>query len=563
MNKSQGNHQDIVSSLLEEKKLSYEIKDASHAFEILVADLVLQNKALGYDDLTYGIVDGGGDGAIDSIYVFVDGTLCDPSTLDVNALKNEKSTKPHVEIYIIQSTTTKGFKQAKLDSLKKTVNAIFNPNDSYISKVNKAVQSYGEAIRAIIKVLALRKPNFEINIWYACFQENTEVHPDIKFISDEIISDIQKYLTTARSKFHFAGCDALYKLYDSGKITQFGLPLEGANETTQGDAYLILLPFKNHIDFLSDEDGNINQELFEANVRDYQGSVTVNKKIYNALVNVKEEDFWWLNNGVTIIADGATRQGGILTLESPSIVNGLQTSNEIFNYAQDHPDNFKADTRRLLVKVIPTASPEIQARVIEATNSQTPVNPASLRGLAPVHRQIEIFFESNGEFYERRKGYYKNRGKPRSLVSSITEVAQAVMAIALHKPSAARARPTSLLSNDATHEEVFSSNYHLSLYLNCRNIIRAAEKEIEAELPSFDLRNRNNIKFHVAATCAKIAGISSSSWPKADTKALIEQMKAVIPEVAKIYRAKGGTDSVAKNQEFQQACFDFAETFTK
>ncbi|MGJ3232391.1 MAG: hypothetical protein ACFE0P_11395 [Oceanicaulis sp.] len=91
MPQPQGNHQGIIDSLIDLKKEAYEIDDDSNAFEILVADLVLQNKALGYDDLTNGIVDGGGDGAIDSIYVFVDGTLIDPSMVDTASLKNEKS----------------------------------------------------------------------------------------------------------------------------------------------------------------------------------------------------------------------------------------------------------------------------------------------------------------------------------------------------------------------------------------------------------------------------------------------------------------------------------------
>ena len=141
MGQTQGNHQGIIKALLEEKKKVYEITEDGDAFEILVSDLVLQNKALGYDDLTGGVVDGGGDGAIDSIYVFVDGSIIDPSSIDVAELKNEKSTKPHVEIYIIQSTTSKSFRQSKLDSLRKTVKAIFDPNDTYIEKVNAAVQS--------------------------------------------------------------------------------------------------------------------------------------------------------------------------------------------------------------------------------------------------------------------------------------------------------------------------------------------------------------------------------------------------------------------------------------
>ncbi|GAI16788.1 unnamed protein product, partial [marine sediment metagenome] len=66
--------------------------------------------------------------------------------------------------------------------------------------------------------------------------------------------------------------------------------------------------------------------LFEANVRDYQGKVEVNKAIGNTLLSAYSEDFWWLNNGVTVVASQASLSGKTLVVEDPQIVNGLQTS---------------------------------------------------------------------------------------------------------------------------------------------------------------------------------------------------------------------------------------------
>jgi hypothetical protein len=41
-------------------------------------------------------------------------------------------------------------------------------------------------------------------------------------------------------------------------------------------------------------------------------------------------DFWWLNNGITILATSATMVGKTLHLEDIQIVNGLQTTETIF-----------------------------------------------------------------------------------------------------------------------------------------------------------------------------------------------------------------------------------------
>ena len=79
-------------------------------------------------------------------------------------------------------------------------------------------------------------------------------------------------------------------------------------------------------DFITAETGALNKAMFDANVRDHQGDVTVNKSIRDSLEHPGDEDFWWLNNGITIVADNITAAGKKYTIENPQIVNGLQTS---------------------------------------------------------------------------------------------------------------------------------------------------------------------------------------------------------------------------------------------
>ena len=57
------------------------------------------------------------------------------------------------------------------------------------------------------------------------------------------------------------------------------------------------------------------------------GINTVNGDILDTLNNRKEnEDFWWLNNGITILCSSAIAIGKSITIENVQIVNGLQTS---------------------------------------------------------------------------------------------------------------------------------------------------------------------------------------------------------------------------------------------
>src|SRR5439155_14465634 len=91
-----------------------------------------------------------------------------------------------------------------------------------------------------------------------------------------------------------------------------------------GEGYVCLVPLKNFFDFISDSEKELLRHIFESNVRDYQGNVKVNKEIHETLVGVGKEEFWWLNNGVTILAsDVYAATGEKLIISDPQIVNGL------------------------------------------------------------------------------------------------------------------------------------------------------------------------------------------------------------------------------------------------
>src|SRR5690606_4876942 len=102
---------------------------------------------------------------------------------------------------------------------------------------------------------------------------------------------------------------------------------------------------------------------FDSNIRDYQGSVEVNTGIKETLMaSSPAEDFWWLNNGITITASDATFASKKLQIEEPQIVNGLQTSFEIYNYFKIN--KVEQDTRNVLVRVVKTKDEKSRLKVI-------------------------------------------------------------------------------------------------------------------------------------------------------------------------------------------------------
>jgi len=268
------------------------------------------------------------------------------------------------------------------------------------------------------------------------------------------------------------------------------------------EGYVGLVKLKTFRDFLEDEPNVLAERIFESNVRGFAQDSAVNEAITTSLEKpVGQPNFWLLNNGVTIIAAKAVPASHILlSIEDPQIVNGLQTSRVIFDYFTKNKDI--VDERTVLVRVIQTGDQAIHDKIIRATNSQNKMAPASLRMTDQIHRDIEELFKKADLFYDRRKGFYRDQGKPVRKIVSVNAVAQAVIAILLQRPDDARARPGDYFKDDDKYDSVFANaKIPLTAYLTCTELVRVVERFLESQIvPTWD---EKNIKFYVVALLAQ------------------------------------------------------------
>jgi hypothetical protein len=279
------------------------------------------------------------------------------------------------------------------------------------------------------------------------------------------------------------------------------LPLnyvESVTTTTQSAICLVKL--KDYFDFIQDHDtGELRGWLFEENVRDYEGkNVDVNKAIRSTLEeSTSRRDFWWLNNGITIVSAQSPASGKTFVLTEPKVVNGLQTSMEIYNYFRLNKD--KEENREILVRIIVTKEEKIRNDIIRATNSQSAIKPASLRAFDEIHYKLEQYFGLSGWYYERRKNFYKNQKKPKDKIISIPYLAQSVAAIVLQRPNDSRGRPISLIKNESIYNRIFNENYPIELYLECVRFMKSIEEYLDSEdAPSYIHGHSVNVRFHLA-----------------------------------------------------------------
>lgn len=522
----------------------------SEFFELFTSEQILKDQDLSYEEIESGLVGEGQDGGIDGFYLLVNGELVQEDP-DYSYLKKNID----VDLVLIQSKMHEGFQETPIERFNSVSDDILDLSKTLTELEDVYHSSLLENIRRFRELqaqLANRFPNLRLSFFYAC--RGTIPNDTVSRKVSKLEKTVNSYFPNCSFSFEFIGAPNLLELARSTPQTTYTLPLAENPISADGQVgFVCLVKLRDFFDFITDENNAFQRNIFEANVRDYQGRTQVNDDIEQSLKHDNSEDFWWLNNGVTVLASKASQGGKALTVEDPQIVNGLQTSTEIFNYWDSF--NTDGDERRILVRVIVPSVPESWDRIIKATNSQTSVQQASLRATDKIHRDIEEYLRPRGLYYDRRKNYYKNEGKPRDRIVGIPHLAQAVMSVVLQRPDTARARPSSLLKTDDTYKQVFNEKYPVQLYYVCAETLKRIETLLKSNNTNLAARNRNNLRFYVLmdtlVRAVEKSNPAMKDYASLDPKSVSDgQILASINRVKELYNDLGGTDQVAKGTEF-------------
>ena len=471
------------------------------AFEIFASELVLRPYGLVLDDVKAGIVGGGQDGAIDSVYVFFDDNLIDEDSevVDPSSKPSDFSQDRLLELWLIQVKRTPAFAETTLDQLESSVRRLLDlsqPLDSLKVLYNERLLSRVGLFRAAWDKLITRRPRISVNVVYATTGDRQGVTPQV----EGKLSALRQVIAAAVSDpdlvtVELMGDKELLNRYN--ERPSYTVRMEYQESATSGNSHVALVKLKDYYDLIVDENGRLRRHLFEWNVRDYQGNVEVNKGIRKSLTSINSPEFWWLNNGVTILCSDATSAGKAYSLSNIQIVNGLQTSHEIYEALKSYRTP-EAENKMLLVRIIVTADAATRDEVIRATNRQTAVTDASLRATDDVQRQIEDYFLTKGWYYDRRKNFYKNDGKEVSKIVGIPFLGAALTAMGLARPDKSRGKPSSLLKNDDDYKQVFSPSIDLEIYLWAARLQRRVDGFIVSDAANATIEQRSNLRFHLS-----------------------------------------------------------------
>lgn len=546
------NNQIVLQTLIEQNRQDlYPELTSDDYFHLFATEQIMKDLELSYDEIEEGIVDNGGDGGIDSIYTFVNQELVQRDTELIDAKRNST-----IDVFILQTKNVNSFGETPIEKCNSSAIDIFDLNksiDSLRPVYNSDLLANVEVFRNQYLHLASRFPILKFHYFYVT--KGVEVHPNVERKVQILVNSIKNHFDKAEVSFEFVTAKKLIDLTRKEQLRSKDVVLNDNPISTQDGGYIAIVPIKHYFDFITDDNGRLIKYFFDANIRDYQVNVDVNKEIRKTLISQNSnEDFWWLNNGVTITAVNATFASKKLHIEDPQIVNGLQTSFEIHKYFTDN--KIEAENRNVLLRVIKVQDEKSRLNVIKATNSQTNIPPTSLRATDPIHRDIEDYLHSKGYFYDRRKNYHKNQGKPINKIVSIPYLAQIITGLFNQKPDYARARPSTLIKNNSDYQNIFKDTLPLDMYH--KGIL--IQKKVESALKDFNSPKLSrpqigDIKFHITmyVGCLLTRKIKPSAEEigNIDISLMTDEMvKKAIENTYIVYDAMGGTNSVAKGNEF-------------
>jgi hypothetical protein len=548
----------ILDSILKQKKTqTADTLSDSDYFEVFTFEQLFKNYELSYDELFSGKVGGSGDGGIDGFFTFINNELFNEDT-DIEVIKKN----PVLEIFLIQAKRSPTFSESVVDRVNATVADIFNLKNNlpdFRTVYNTDIINKADAFRTAYLDLAARHPELKIYYVYVSKGDTLTIHPNVRNRAKTLKETIERYFHGSMVEVKFVGAR---ELLDASRLEKsYTLQLRFLeNYISRGDNnYVVLSSLEDYFKFVSDESGDLRRYIFESNVRDYQGDIEVNKDVRQTLRSDDELDFWWLNNGITILASKASIAGKTITLDDVQVVNGLQTTTIIYNYFTEKNVE-ENDERSILIRIIVTDDAETRDRIIKATNFQTAIPIASLKATDRIQRNIEDYFLQHDWFYDRRKNFYKNIGKPVDRIISIPYLAQTVMAIILREPDNARARPSSLIKRDSDYVRVFSESTNPAIYLFCAKTMKRIDNFLRNESVEYPAQDKKDLKFHLAMlSTIKLLGkneyeatdVTSLSEDDFSWDLLTESLDEIIDLVREFADETYGTiGRIAKSRDF-------------
>ena len=280
------------------------------------------------------------------------------------------------ELYIIQN---KYYAQDTRLNSKELSDFLTRP----LSKLNEGSYTRSRELQDIFTKI---KEDKEYKIFLHFYVTNDLNHKDLQSIITQrnlqgvfteifFLKDIkEKYY----GKSYTANSTLKTKLRVKNKATYLAIRPEQYVLPNMSEAYYAMAKVSDVFKLWQDAEDK-RYPLFEKNIREYLGGTSgINKGIITTLRDPNERgNFFYYNNGITVICDKAKADSNYIAIDNPQIVNGCQTVNSIAEVlkSENNPDDSFSDVY-VMVKIIVLEKKDetFYLDIVKYTNSQNSIN---------------------------------------------------------------------------------------------------------------------------------------------------------------------------------------------
>ena len=183
--------------------------------------------------------------------------------------------------------------------------------------------------------------------------------------------------------------------------------------------------------------------LLQRNIRRYLGlhNNRINMEMHETLLSDKSENFYFYNNGISIICDkfvynSFQSSDYIVRLKNMQIINGAQTCKTIYETLKNSSSNTVGSFAYVMIRIyeILDDNPEFVRAMTYATNNQNPVDLRDLHSNDELQIQLEIGIKNLGYIYKRQR----DESTHGENVISSPVIAESVLSIWRKKPHQAK-----------------------------------------------------------------------------------------------------------------------------
>lgn len=456
----------ITKSLLDEFSKDTDISklDENTRFEYFAAALTVGRHLSESFDAADIATGQGGDTGVDAIATIVNGSLVtDPELI---AELGDTNGYLDVTFVFVQAERSSGFDTSKIGQFGFGVGDFFSEAPKLPR--NEAVKEAAEIMTAVYeRGSKFKRGNPAVRLYYVTTGKWTD-DANLEARRKAVVEDLSKLNIFRDVEFIPVDADALRRLYSQTKNAiarefVFGERTVVPEVAGVSEAYIGLLPAKEFLGLIQDEDGELVKSIFYDNVRDFQDFNAVNTEMRDTLSSAESRArFVLMNNGITVIAKTVRPTGNKMYIEDYQVVNGCQTSHVLY----DQRDNLDPSVM-VPLRLIGTQDEAIISGIIKATNRQTEVKEEQLIALSDFQKKLEVFFQS---FEDGKKLYYERRSRQFNSVSGIEKtrivtpanLIRAYASMFLEEPHRTTRTYRALLSN--VGKEIFGPGHRLEPY---------------------------------------------------------------------------------------------------